>query len=517
MFGGGGGGFSKKKIKLPKPSQPLKSFNWAKLPDAKLRGTIWSDLDESGVVPFLEFSEIDDAFSAYQKKENKDEVDASVGPVSKETAANTANKPKELAFIDNNRSRNCEIILKKINMNNDEIVAIVISMDQEEKLSKDMVEQMLKIIPQQEENNLFSSHVADIELFARADRYLYEMSKIPRFEQRLKALYYKKCFGERIGEIKPKIECLIRSCKQVTRSKRLRTLLEVILVFGNYMNKGSRGNASGFKLSSLNKAIDTKSSADRRVTLLHFIIELLSQKFPLVFDLEEELADIRSASKINPTELGQELGFLRKGITQLEDELTYQNGLSRKDRVPHDRFVEVVGNFTKISKFSIQEVEELAEEMKEKVKKVLLMFGEDTKSVTSDEFFGTLSTFLTSFSEAKSENVAMKKQKEEEEKKARNLAEQKVKDRQRSVSKKLTSENQTAEDKRKSLSERSPGEFDDLISALRTGDVFGDEISAKGGRKRLKSRQMSVTAPNKMSIIGDRDRSIDSKAIANLL
>ena len=44
------------------------------------------------------------------------------------------------------------------------------------------------------------------------------------------------------------------------------------------MNKGSRANASGFKVSSLNKIIDTKSSSDKRVTLLHFIISVLEKK-----------------------------------------------------------------------------------------------------------------------------------------------------------------------------------------------------------------------------------------------
>ena len=45
--------------------------------------------------------------------------------------------------------------------------------------------------------------------------------------------------------------------------------------------------------------------------------------------------------------------------------------------------------------------------------------------------------------------------------------------------------NGTLEERRKSISERSPGEFDDLISALRTGDVFGDEMTKFKGRKRV--------------------------------
>lgn len=51
--------------------------------------------------------------------------------------------------------------------------------------------------------------------------------------------------------------------KEVLQSRNFKQLLEVVLAFGNYMNKGQRGNAYGFKVSSLNKIADTKSSIDK--------------------------------------------------------------------------------------------------------------------------------------------------------------------------------------------------------------------------------------------------------------
>ncbi|XP_066923009.1 disheveled-associated activator of morphogenesis 1-A-like isoform X2 [Clytia hemisphaerica] len=503
---------NKKKSKLPKPSQPLKSFNWTKIPDVKLKGTIFSDLDENQIIPLLDFKRIDKAFSAYQKKEKDPEQD-------QEDGGSVLNfKPKELSFIDNRRAQNCQIMLKNVNQPNEVIREAVCTMDVEDRLTRDMVEQMLKFIPTPDEANLFNTHANESHQFAAGDSYLYEMSKIPHFEQRLKALYYQKGFSERVGDIKPKIECVIRACKQVSRSKRLKTLFEVILCFGNYMNKGSRANASGFKVSSLNKIIDTKSSSDKRVTLLHFIITVLEMKFPSVFQLEEELPDIRSAAKVNPAELTKELQLLRAGIVEIEKELQYQSTLKKKDRLPNDRFVETVGSFVKVANFSIQEVDEIYKEMEDRLVKTFSLFGEDPKSTAGEDFFGVFNGFLNSFAESKGENVQMQKQKEEEERKAKSLAQQREKERQRSAAKKLMSDNLSAEDKRKSLSERSPGEFDDLISALRTGDVFGDEMTmfSKQGRKRTGKQRNAVNAPKKMSVI-DRDRRVDQTAIAEML
>ena len=63
---------------------------------------------------------------------------------------------------------------------------------------------------------------------------------------------------------------------------------------------------------------------------------------------------------------------------------------------------------------------------------------------------------------------------------------QKERERQRSAAKKLIHNNQLKEKKTKDVGGggENRGEFDDLISALRAGDVFGDELSKIKGRRR---------------------------------
>jgi len=179
----------------------------------------------------------------------------------------------------------------------------------------------------------------------------------------------------------------------------------------------------------------------------------------------------------------------------------------KKERLPIDCFVETMTSFVKVSNFSVKECEEEFSEMKERFEKTVLFFGEDPKQVSLDEFFAIFDSFLTSFLDAKGENLAMRRKKEEEERKARELAEQKERERTRAAARKLMNENGIPEEKRKSISERSPGEFDDLISALRTGDVFGDEMNKFKGRKRVGKNSR---AGLKMSVISrERDEKPD--------
>ena len=77
--------------------------------------------------------------------------------------------------------------------------------------------------------------------------------------------------------MEPKIVAVLEGSKEVARSKKLKKLLEIILALGNYMNRGQRGNAVGFRISSLNRLSDTKSSS-KNTTLLHYLVDTLELK-----------------------------------------------------------------------------------------------------------------------------------------------------------------------------------------------------------------------------------------------
>jgi len=53
----------------------------------------------------------------------------------------------------------------------------ILSMDSKDQLPIDMVEQLLKFTPSAEEAALLEEHSEEIDSLARADRFLYEISK----------------------------------------------------------------------------------------------------------------------------------------------------------------------------------------------------------------------------------------------------------------------------------------------------------------------------------------------------
>ena len=71
-------------------------------------------------------------------------------------------------------------------MTNEDITKAIMSMDARDAFPVDMVEQMLKFTPTPEERALLDEHADEMEHLARADRFLFELSKITHYEQRLR-------------------------------------------------------------------------------------------------------------------------------------------------------------------------------------------------------------------------------------------------------------------------------------------------------------------------------------------
>ncbi|KAG4072083.1 hypothetical protein HA402_015582 [Bradysia odoriphaga] len=296
------------KKNVPQPANPLKSFNWSKLPDAKVQGTVWSELDDSKWYNTMELESIDKIFSAYQK--NGVANDGSV----EDLRLMGKSRTKILSVIDGRRAQNCTILLSKLKMSDEEISKAILSMDSNEQLPIDMVEQLLKFTPSAEERALLDEHSEDIDSLARADRFLYEISKIPHYEQRLKSLHYKKRFMMTVNDLSPRIASVMEASREVARSRRLRKLLELVLALGNYMNRGARGNASGFRLASLNRLADTKSSSLKGTTLLHYLVQVIEKKFKDLLKLDEDIPHVRVACKVSLGEMDKDMTMLAYGL-----------------------------------------------------------------------------------------------------------------------------------------------------------------------------------------------------------
>uniref|UniRef100_A0A8C2KLG3 Dishevelled associated activator of morphogenesis 2 n=1 Tax=Cyprinus carpio TaxID=7962 RepID=A0A8C2KLG3_CYPCA len=442
----------------------------------KITGTIWFEIDDRRAFKVLDLKDIEKMFSAYQRQQVCKFGTQKMLYRSMDDLYLSSRKVKELSVIDGRRAQNCVILLSKLKMSNEEIKRAILEMDEREELAKDMLEQLLKFVPEKSDIDLLEEHKHELERMARADRFLFEMSRYLLYRHHVISLL---SFLKSLA--------ILCASREVMRSKRLTQVLEVVLAFGNFMNKGQRGNAYGFKVSSLNKIIDTKSSIDRNITMLHYLIMIFEKNYPDILNIQQDLASIPEAAKVNLAELEKEVFIIRSGLKALETELRYQQSRAC-DR--GDKFVPVVSDFITVASFSFSELEELLTEAKDKFSKSLNHFGEEEGCMQPDEFFGIFDIFMQSFCEARHDLENMQRRKEEEERRMRMEAMLKDQRERERRAKKSTGG---------SVSEEV-GEFDDLVSALRSGEVFDKDSKLKRNRKR---------SVNQLADCGGRERPVN--------
>ena len=82
-------------------------------------------------------------------------------------------------------------------------------------------------------------------------------------------------------------------------------------------------------------------------------------------------------------------------LAELEEEIEWYR--NEEERHEDDQFLPTTEGFVVETRASFRNQRKLLDKMKNCFKSILEYFGEDSKGVSTDEFFGNFSTFLQSF------------------------------------------------------------------------------------------------------------------------
>ncbi|GMT11570.1 hypothetical protein PFISCL1PPCAC_2867, partial [Pristionchus fissidentatus] len=427
----------KKNVKnVPKPRSALKTLNWRKIPADRVKGTAWENMEDEKMYKQLDLSALEMQFAAPSGQKDDDTVSVA-GTISRRTR-------EKIAVVDSRKAQNCTIMLNRLRMSNRDIRRSLLAMD--ERIPKDMIEQMLKFFPSEREKRQLKEVVtrfgSSSSCLTTADAFLYEISEIPRYEQRLKCLHIIRSFKERLDLLEPSIQVVSRCCLSVSSSRRLRQLLSLVLAVGNYLNHGKRsGDASAFEISSLLSLAELKSTPRADRSLLHFLCQVLDASFPDVAKLRLELGPLSEAARFNKSEVLVELRSLERAISTVRAAMDESLQISSSDPstvVEGDQLASVAGAFV--------------------------------ESAHAD-FVALERNFFQMQAEMWHEN------------------EQEAQVKRQTIARSFFARKNRKRDKER--------DFDQLISALQSGELFSDELSRLRTSFRVPGRQ---TAPSTVGV-----------------
>ncbi|KCV69699.1 hypothetical protein H696_04106 [Fonticula alba] len=450
------------------PKGKMRQFHWDKLPDRLIKNTFWSDraIDYDRYIKLFNFSEFEDTFTAKQAAPLKE-------------AADKPKKEEKISVLDSKRSYNCSIMLGNIKMPFEKIKLAVLSAD-DETLSDNHYVQLLNYVPNDEESKALEPFAEDPSKLDSADLFFLTMLTVPRYEQRLKLLLFRRTFPDKSKEIRQNLDAIMAACRTLKASKHFGTLLELILVFGNFMNTGTaKGNAKGFRLSSMHKLVDTKS-ANNQQTLMQYIITLLEQHMPELLTITEDLQACEAPTRITYSSLQADIAEVRLGLRLLENQLKIVTDKGEDKNPPeNDRFYEVFFPFSQEAGKDFEDITKRQERLDSFYKEILAMYGEDP-AMQPEEFFAQFNTFLQLFNQAREENKIRAARAAQAERVAAAQKEKELKRAEEEAKRKVITDLSEAQEDDKHL-------LDGILESLASGDAFG----AKSRRRRNKDAEQA--------------------------
>eukprot|EP01130_Rhizamoeba_saxonica_P011441 TRINITY_DN4757_c0_g3_i1.p1 TRINITY_DN4757_c0_g3~~TRINITY_DN4757_c0_g3_i1.p1 ORF type:complete len:885 (+),score=241.93 TRINITY_DN4757_c0_g3_i1:63-2717(+) len=382
-----------------KPNKKMRAFNWAKVPPTKIKGTIWEKANDERIN--IDIGSIEHLFGIDPPSKSGNLSPREIRPPKKQLQS----------FLSPKRTNNIEIMLKGLKMENKTIVSTLTRMS-EKKMTLDELSAIAAYLPEAEEIAALKEYNGDIDDLSNADKYILAMMEIPTPAIRINSLVYKMEFPIRYDELKEKLNILQGAIDIVRLDKAFQKFLEIVLAMGNYINGNTRrGGFFGFKLSSLQKLAEVKSTKNNKITLLHYIVEQVHETDPDVLQLVHHFEDVHYATRENLDDIVGLVQKLAAGFRPISNMLENPNC--------HSSFKKSMGSWANVATDHLDELKNQGETLKEDYKACLSYYCEAPVRKTND-FFSMVSTFVKTIETCISDNINRAEEEEKAAKRAEN-------------------------------------------------------------------------------------------------
>ncbi|XP_030750923.1 formin-like protein isoform X2 [Sitophilus oryzae] len=372
----------------------LPTINWIALKPNQVRGTIFNELDDDKLHNQIDFGEFEEKFkigSAGLLANGTCDTDGLQTFPSKRFK-----KPENITLLEHTRLRNIAISRRKLEMPPEKVINAINMLDLKQ-LSLENVELLQRMVPTEQETKAYKEYVLEkknINMLTEEDKFLLQLTKVERISAKLSIMSYIGNFFDNIHLIQPQIHAIISGSNSVKNSRKLRSVLEVILAFGNYLNSAKRGPAYGFKLQSLDSLLDTKST-DKRLCLLHYIVATIRQKFSDLLTFDSELHYIEKAAVVSLENISTDVHELEKGMEAVRKEAEIRG------RGNHSL---VVRDFLANAEDKLRRLKSDAKMAQEAFRECVEYFAESPRTTDANSFFSLLVRFVKAFKTADQEN-----------------------------------------------------------------------------------------------------------------
>lgn len=414
-------------------------------------GTTWAEEKPKGV-PEIEPAQLEDYFGVRE---------VATGGTGAEKAGEA--KVEIITLLDMKRGNNISILLSQFRDISFADIRRAVAEANSTMLSSDKVLMLANSSPTEEETALLLDFQGDVSKLGKAEIFMLEMLKLPRFTAKVKGFHVRCEFDSRIAELSGSISLMRNAIRELTEGNQIRGVLEAILRIGNFLNCGTaRGNATGFKLDTLSKLKSTKATNASKVTMVQYLATWLEGRAPEFARLDEAYPSLTEALRLSFNQLGEDLSGLEAKLGGIERELV----ASQQD-AESAKWCEAMSLFLGRAKIEVDKNKQYLDESSKEVLLLMKKFAVEPSGSGADErmeFLALLDEFVRDWKKAREDNKLMarmqKQTKAREEKKQQEALNKEEKQKRMTGLKKMGGK------------AHIELQVDDLMSSLRDSGAF---------------------------------------------
>lgn len=133
--------------------------------------------------------------------------------------------------------------------------------------------------------------------------------------------------------------------------------------------------------------------AENKTTLLHYLVDVIEEKFADILSFSEEVLHVDRASRVSMDTIQKTLKQMDSSIKNLETDLKNAKAAISDE----DKFLEVMGNFAREARDQCDVLVRMGKKMESVYHELSEYFVFDPQKYTLDEFFTDVKTFKDSF------------------------------------------------------------------------------------------------------------------------
>ncbi|QFZ29532.1 putative formin protein [Clavispora lusitaniae] len=397
---------------FPRPKKKMKQLHWEKF-----------DLSENSSNTFWQNSKPESMVSDLMDKGILDEIEAIFAAKEiKKLATKKKENIDRVTFLPRDMAQQFGINLHSFNSYSDEeVIQKILRCDKDVLESQTVLEFLAKEEIVEVSNGLarnlepystdykadvISKPEKDPNELQRPDRiYLELIYNLQHYwKSRIRALKTIATFEKDYEELVQKLRNIDDTVESIRHSKHLRSVFDIILAVGNYMNDTSK-QAKGFKLNSLQRLSFVKDDKNS-MSFLHYVEKTVRTMYPELLGFIDDLSKCMEVSKYSIENISSECREYAQAIKNVQSSIDIGNLSDVSVFHPKDRVLKVVTPALPKAKRKADLLLDQAECTFKEFDNLMKYFGEDPDdSFVRNSFISKFTNFVTEFKRVQKENL----------------------------------------------------------------------------------------------------------------